>query len=353
MGLRERGAAEDQDPVDAGPPVPPALAVAALDMQEPRDAEAILGLEVRAAHERAGEILVEDFGLAEAARGPVAGAVEGGRVDLAVGLRGGRMRDLPLDARAVLVAVLEVVAVGDAVDAEHARGVEVLEPLGHVLDLRAPSGGEAGALDRGCGGRAVGGARLVAGLALRRGPLLALGRVLELRRRLVQVRPRARVDDPRAVVEHLSDRVLRVLERLLEQLARRRQGLAGVEARRRSRLRPADARAAALGGLERRVLRLSRASLRVLLGDHRVGPRLRLGHLLLLLGRQLDRLPAQRADEVAHQSSSSRGGSSASTACPYSGQASLRHSQSCGAPPSSSLAGWPQVGQRGGSALTA
>jgi hypothetical protein len=31
----------------------------------------------------------------------------------------------------------------------------------------------------------------------------------------------------------------------------------------------------------------------------------------------------------------------------------LRHSQSCSAPPSASLAGWPQVGQRGGSSLTA
>src|SRR4051794_16764459 len=47
--------------------------------------------------------------------------------------------------------------------------------------------------------------------------------------------------------------------------------------------------------------------------------------------------------------SSSRGGPS--TARPYSGHASLRHSQSCSAPPSASLAGCSHVGQRGGSAL--
>ena len=51
------------------------------------------------------------------------------------------------------------------------------------------------------------------------------------------------------------------------------------------------------------------------------------------------------------QSSSGRSGSSAWIACPNSGQASLRHSQSCSWPASASLAGWPHVGHRGG-ALT-
>ena len=55
---------------------------------------------------------------------------------------------------------------------------------------------------------------------------------------------------------------------------------------------------------------------------------------------------------MAYPDSSSSSGGGPSTACPYSGHASLRHSQSCSAPPSASLAGWSQVGQRGGSAAT-
>ena len=46
--------------------------------------------------------------------------------------------------------------------------------------------------------------------------------------------------------------------------------------------------------------------------------------------------------------SSSKLGSSALTAWPNSGHASLRHSHSCSGPPSASLAGWPQDGQSGG-----
>jgi len=55
---------------------------------------------------------------------------------------------------------------------------------------------------------------------------------------------------------------------------------------------------------------------------------------------------------MAYPDSSSSSGGGPSTACPYSGHASLRHSQWCSAPPSASLAGWSQVGQRGGSAGT-
>ena len=51
----------------------------------------------------------------------------------------------------------------------------------------------------------------------------------------------------------------------------------------------------------------------------------------------------------AHDPRSGGSGSSPGTGCPYSGQASLRHSQSCSGPPSASLAGWPHVGQSGGS----
>jgi hypothetical protein len=243
--------------------------------------------------------------------------------------------------------VLEVVAVGDAVDAVDARGVEALEPRDHVLQLGAPGGGEARQLDLRPVGRETRRARLLARGALVGRPRHPRGRILELGRRAVQIGAGPGIEHVAAVVEQLADRVLGRLDRLLEHLPQRRR-LERIEAG-RGRGGPADARPA-LARLERRGLLHRRAPLRLLLGDHRVGPRLDLRHLGLLLLGQLDRLPAQRADEVPHQpSSSGGGGSSASTACPYSGHASLRHSQSCGAPPSSSLAGCPQVGQRGGS----
>ena len=78
------------------------LGVGRADVEEAREAEAVLGLQVRAAHERAGDVLVDHLRLAEAARRPVAGAVEGGHVHLALSRRAGRMRDLPLDADLVL-----------------------------------------------------------------------------------------------------------------------------------------------------------------------------------------------------------------------------------------------------------
>ena len=48
------------------------------------------------------------------------------------------------------------------------------------------------------------------------------------------------------------------------------------------------------------------------------------------------------------QAGSGGSGSSARTGWPNSEQASLRHSHSCSGPARASLAGWPQVGQRGG-----
>jgi hypothetical protein len=80
--------------------------------------------------------------------------------------------DLPLHARLVLVVALEVEAVGDAVDAVDPRGVEALEPLGDLLELRAAGGGEARALDRGLRGREVRRPRLLARGALVGRPLL-------------------------------------------------------------------------------------------------------------------------------------------------------------------------------------
>ena len=179
----------------------------------------------------------------------------------------GRVGDLPLHARLVLVVALEVVAVGDAVDAVDARGVEGLQPLGDLLELRAPGGGEARALDRRLRVREVRRPRLVARRALVGRPLLPLRGILELGRRLVEVRV-AGVEHVAAVVEHLADGVLRVLERLLEEVADRRQRLVRIEARRRRGLLTADARpAAALAGLPARVLLLRRDALRVLLRD--------------------------------------------------------------------------------------
>jgi hypothetical protein len=95
-----------------------------------------------------------------------------------------------------------------------------------------------------------------------------------------------------------------------------------------------------------------------------------LGVLLVLLGGHRLYLPRSApgtlrpSDEgatpispdrhAAPGSGSSRGGgSSARTGWPYSVQASLRHSQSWSGPPRASLAGWPQVGQRGGSLMPA
>ena len=247
VGLGQRDTAEDEDAVDVRVPELPVVGVARADVEEARDAEAVLGLQVGAVHERAGNLLVEHLRLAEPPRGPVAGAVEGGHVRLALGGRAGRMRDLPLDPDLVLVVAVELEAVGHAVDAEHARRVVVAQPLGYLLELRAAGGREARELDDGTRRREVGRARLVAGFALRRRPLLALGRVLELRRRLVEVRARAGIDDPGTLVVHLAERVLRALERPASR-ARELAGAAGWGrssaagsswGRRRSRRRPA------------------------------------------------------------------------------------------------------------------
>ena len=64
------GAAEHEDAVDVGAPELAGVAVGGADVQHPRQPEAVLGLQVRARDERAGDVLVEHR-LAEAPRDPV------------------------------------------------------------------------------------------------------------------------------------------------------------------------------------------------------------------------------------------------------------------------------------------
>ena len=86
-----------------------------------------------------------------------------------------------------------------------------------------------------------------------------------------------------------------------------------------------------------------------LAGADRLAVRVGLG---ALSGHRLEatlRLLTQNATLV-HESSGG-GGSSARTGWPNSVQASLRHSHSWSGPPRALLAGWPQVGHRGGRSL--
>ena len=261
----------------------------------------------------------------------------------------GRVGDLPLHARLVLVVALEVVAVGDAVDAVDARGVEGLQPLGDLLELRAPGGGEARALDRGLRVREVRRPRLVARRALVGRPLLPLRRILELGRRLVEVRVagvetsrRSSNISPTESFAYSSDCLRRSRIGGSGWFGSKLGGAAVVRGRRRSRRR--------LARLPARVLLLRRDALRVLLRDDPVRALLHLRH---------PRVTARLAERVPHRATLSDWSGARPAATARAGRVncgwvrSLRHSQSCAAPPSSSLAGWPQVGHRGGSALTA
>ena len=141
-------ARQDQRALDVRPPGEVVVAALA-ELEQPRQAEAVLRADAGAGAEGGRDVLVEHGRLARPPQDPLQRAGEAEHVD-ARPRRGQVARpvgDLPLDVGALLAVAEVAEALRDAVGAEHAlgRGREAgrLQLRDEVLQLRAARGGEA------------------------------------------------------------------------------------------------------------------------------------------------------------------------------------------------------------------